>query len=164
MPRTHRCHRVEWLSFVAARHGIPTLLIRANRPSPARVHRTAITLAALDAGLAPERVLAGQLTDPEWQRLSHALAAAADVPLWIHELPLTHLSRLPRDLARAGVEHGVRLVVLDGSLPAHVVRRVRALTMPGPLTVLTPNSTAIATSRLLAARARRTATPSCSPF
>ncbi|MEU4234346.1 hypothetical protein AB0F17_59575 [Nonomuraea sp. NPDC026600] len=159
-----RVHRLEWLSFVAARYGIPMLLVRANRPSPARVHRTAITLAALDAGLAPERVLAGQLTDPEWQRLSHALAAAADVPLWIHELPRAQLSRLPRDLARAHADHSVRLVVLDASLPAHVARRVRALTRSGPLTVLSPDSNAIALRRLLAARARRTATPSCSPF
>jgi hypothetical protein len=158
-----RVHRLEWLSFAAARRGIPTMLVRTGRPSSARVQRTAITLAALEAGLSPQRVLRDELTSAEWRRLTGAYAAAADSPLWIHERPLTQLDRLLGDLARAHQAHGVRLVVLDESLPAHIARRVRALTRSGPITVLTPDSSPLAL-RGLAARAERTVTADCGPF
>ncbi|MFC7593593.1 hypothetical protein ACFQYP_65205 [Nonomuraea antimicrobica] len=144
------------LSFLAARQGAVTMLVRVGRPFVSvPASRTGLTLAARTAGLPDKRVQRGELTTAEWQRVTAAYAAIADAPLWIHERPLTGLDRLPGDVSRAHAAHGVRLVVLDSSLPAPVVHRLRALTRSGPVTVLSPDVSPSVLRRLAARASRR---------
>ncbi len=70
-------------------------------------------LLSAEAGIPSNKLRTGQLDDHDWRRLSDALGALAEAPLFIDDTPNTTVMEIRAKCRRLKQRHGLRLVIVD---------------------------------------------------
>ena len=88
---------------------VPTLVFSLEMGCDEITNRLLVSEARVDAG----RMRNGRLTEPDWPKLTNAIARLADAPLFIDDNPNTTVMEIRAKARRLKAQHGLGLIVID---------------------------------------------------